>query len=551
MNKIKPNQEENDFLLERISEDVRELEQYIKEINTFLPLPVCLVSPNHSIIDSNKALKDFIGYEDVDIMGQKVNFLFANKRKAAYLIRSFGKSGKEIHKEIELLTKTQRRLPVKLSYAPRKDPGDKIIGYFLAFTDIRELKQLQGNLEIKVKARTKKLEKMQKVLLDMLDEVKEAKNKIETEQNRTAAIISNLIDPVIVVDNSKKILMFNIAAERVFKLSASDLGREVGTQKSVFSFAEFKDIAGVKFRAQVIETDKNKQPTVEEVVIKSDKPTTEHLSAFSVATAKYKKGECVYKVMTAPVCNSRNECYGYMKIFYDLTREKMIDQLKSEFISIAAHQLRTPLSAIKWAIKMTLDGDAGPLNEDQKKLLFKGYYSNERIINLVNDMLNVSRIEEGRFGYVYTKCKFSEVLREAMSTFDSEIKQKAISLTVNMPKKMPLMNIDKEKIELALQNVLENAVKYTPENGAITVNLELTKKQLKVKVIDNGVGIPEKNKDKLFTKFFRGENVVRMQTEGSGLGLFIAKNIINQHDGKLIINSKEGKGTEALITLKV
>ena len=551
MDKIENNQEENDFLLERISEDVRELEQYIKAINTFLPLPICLVSPSHSIIDSNKALKDFIGYEDVDIMGQKVNFLFANKHKAAYLIRNFGKSTKEIHKEIELLTKAHRRIPVKLSYAPRKDAGDKIIGYFLAFTDIRELKQLQGNLEIKVKARTKKLEKMQKVLLDMLDEVKEAKSKIEIEQNKTAAIISNLVDPVIVVDNSKKILMFNIAAERVFKLSESDLGRRIGTPKSVFAFADFKDIVGVKFRAQVVEADKIKQPTVEEVVIKSDEPAPERLSAFSAAAAKYKQGERVYKVMTAPVCNSDHECYGYMKIFYDLTREKMVDQLKSEFISIAAHQLRTPLSAIKWAIKMTLDGDAGPLNEDQKKLLFKGYYSNERIINLVNDMLNVSRIEEGRFGYVFAKCKFSEILREVISNFDNEIKRKAIKLTLNAPKNLPLINIDKEKIMLALQNVLENAVKYTPENGAIIVNLELTKKQLKVKVIDNGVGIPERNKDKLFTKFFRGENVVRMQTEGSGLGLFIAKNIINEHGGNIVLNSVEGKGTEAVITLKL
>ena len=238
-----------------------------------------------------------------------------------------------------------------------------------------------------------------------------------------------------------------------------------------------------------------------------------------------------------------------MKIFYNLTREKMLDKLKSEFISIAAHQLRTPLSAIKWVIKMVLDGDVGKITEEQKKLLFKGYQSNERIIELVNDMLNVSRIEDGRFGYSYQKENFEEALQIVMDSLENRIKEKSIKFEVKKNAKVPEIFMDKTKMVLVLQNLIENAVKYTPEFGKILVNLEVGKNFLKVRIKDNGVGIPKKDQEKMFSKFFRAENVMRMQTEGSGLGLFIVKNVIQKHGGEINFTSEEGMGTEFVFTL--
>jgi signal transduction histidine kinase len=227
----------------------------------------------------------------------------------------------------------------------------------------------------------------------------------------------------------------------------------------------------------------------------------------------------------------------------------MLDKMKSEFISIAAHQLRTPLSAIKWVIKMVLDGDSGPLNEEQKKLLFRGYVSNERIIELVNDMLNVSRIEEGRFGYTFGESNFQEVLDIVLDSLANTIKEKKIKFVLDRPKILPQIYMDKSKMILVFQNILENAAKYTPEYGTIRVGVEAGKELLRVKVADNGVGIPEADQQKIFSKFFRAGNVMRMQTDGSGLGLFIVKNIVNRHGGDITFSSHEGRGTEFVFTL--
>jgi signal transduction histidine kinase len=264
---------------------------------------------------------------------------------------------------------------------------------------------------------------------------------------------------------------------------------------------------------------------------------------------KRRLGEVVFKVRTVKVTDDKGADIGVMKIFNDVTREQNLDRMKSEFISIAAHQLRTPLSSIKWVIKMVLSGDAGDLNEEQAELLDKGYKSNERMIGLVNDMLDVSRIEEGRFGYDFAVENFTETLDIIIETLSSQISEKHIKFKVDKPKKLPKVEMDKKKMSLVLQNLLENAVKYTPEYGRIEVILEPGEKFLRVRVKDNGVGIPAEDQAKLFSKFFRANNVIRMQTEGSGLGLFIVKNIIQKHGGDITFTSEEGKGTEFAFTL--
>ena len=238
-----------------------------------------------------------------------------------------------------------------------------------------------------------------------------------------------------------------------------------------------------------------------------------------------------------------------MKIFNDLTREKMIDKMKSEFISIAAHQLRTPLSAIKWIIKMVLDGDAGELNKEQHDLLQKGYQSNERIIGLVNDLLNVSRIEEGRFGYNFDYGDFNEVITVIVESCEKLIAKNHQKFEVIKPTVLPKVYMDKERISLVLQNLVENAIKYTPEYGSIELKVTVDEGHLKISVRDNGVGIPKEDTDKIFTKFFRASNVIRMETEGTGLGLFIAKNIVEKHGGIIEMESEEGKGTMFTFTV--
>ena len=222
--------------------------------------------------------------------------------------------------------------------------------------------------------------------------------------------------------------------------------------------------------------------------------------------------------------------------------------MKSDFISIAAHQLRTPLSAIKWSTGMILNGDTGPINIEQENLLRKSYVSNEVMITLVNDLLNVSRIEEGRFGYNFINGSIQEILDRVLNNAKQSIEKGGIKIVVDNQEKHTLVCLDKEKMILALQNIFDNAIKYTPRYGTITVTVKKSNDGfLLVSIKDSGVGIPKKEQAKIFSKFFRASNVVLMETEGTGLGLFIVKNIIDKHGGIVTLSSEENKGTEVII----
>lgn len=235
----------------------------------------------------------------------------------------------------------------------------------------------------------------------------------------------------------------------------------------------------------------------------------------------------------------------------ELKRTKEIDRMKSEFISVAAHQLRTPLSAVKWTMKMLIDGDIGFLTHEQRTFLMQGYISNERIINLVNDLLNVARIEEGRFGYKFAMIQIEDLIESIILDVNHKIKEKKIIFKFERSNlaKPPKVKIDPSRIRLVIQNLLDNAIKYTPNGGAVTISVKYSKLGLEVVVKDTGMGIPKDQQKQLFTKFFRGNNAIKSQTEGTGLGLFIVKNIVEKHYGKIWAESEENKGTTFRFTV--
>ena len=356
--------------------------------------------------------------------------------------------------------------------------------------------------------------------------------QLNEEKNKISAIITNFIDPIIFIDRYDHINLINPAAKNILGLTEKSLGVKIDTSNNC-SMSNFHTVIKKDFQIRT-NTD-----------LKLADHDSEEMSIF------VNNQELIYKISIARVFDDKKNYLGLMKIFYNLTREKAIDKMKSEFISIAAHQLRTPLSAIKWVIKMILEGDAGKLNTEQQELLNKGYLSNERVIRLVNDLLNVSRIEEGRLTFNFGKADFKEVLDMAVSNVNSLIIKNHQELTVKIPPKLPKIYLDKERIIMVLQNLLDNAIKYTPEYGKIKVIIEVDKQYLHVKINDQGVGIPAEDQPKLFSKFFRAVNVVKLETEGSGLGLFMIKSIIEKHKGNVSLKSEEGKGTEVSFTLPI
>src|SRR5574343_351405 len=222
-----------------------------------------------------------------------------------------------------------------------------------------------------------------------------------------------------------------------------------------------------------------------------------------------------------------------------------LDKVKTEFLSVAAHKLRTPLSAVKWIFSLLLDdNDNANLTVEQKSLIMKGHESNERIIRLINEMLVVTRIESGKMSYNFSFIHIEDLIDNCLQDFTGQAKEKTVRLIFNRPnERLPYINIDPDKIRAVIQNLIENALFYTHENGQIEVSAELSSNFIKVSVKDNGIGIPEKQKSGIFNKFFRAENALKARTDGSGLGLFVAKSIVEKHNGEIGFDSVEGNGT--------
>lgn len=234
-------------------------------------------------------------------------------------------------------------------------------------------------------------------------------------------------------------------------------------------------------------------------------------------------------------------------------RQNRIDALKSEFISVVSHQLRTPLSIVKWILKMMIDGDLGRNGtKEQEEFLRRAYDSNERMIGLVNDLLNVSRIEEGHLEFYPSECDLLGIINEVVDQYSIiAVKKKiALSLTVrNNKSAFPIIG-DREQLLLVFGNLIDNAFKYTLPYGKIEIIAEcLQSGDIQVVIKDTGIGVDPTDREKLFNKFFRAENAKRMQTEGTGLGLFIVKNIIEKHNGSIAVESCLGKGTTVTVIL--
>jgi len=228
-----------------------------------------------------------------------------------------------------------------------------------------------------------------------------------------------------------------------------------------------------------------------------------------------------------------------------------LDVAKSDFVSVAAHQLRTPLTGIKWSYTALLDSDTGPLNADQKEIVEKGLSQITSTIELINDLLNVAHVEEGKAEFNIKRQSLLPIARKAVGDKKIIAGEKKITLSANIPDDdgFPEVSIDPEKIGLVFANMLDNAVKYTPKGGRIDFSVNQEQGLVKIVIQDSGIGIPKSQKDRLFSKFFRAANAVSVQTDGTGLGLYMVKKIIDRHGGHITVDSVEGKGTAFIITL--
>lgn len=229
---------------------------------------------------------------------------------------------------------------------------------------------------------------------------------------------------------------------------------------------------------------------------------------------------------------------------------KVLDQKKSEFISVVAHQLRTPLSGLKWTLNMLLQGDLGPVNDDQKDIIKKSYDTNDHLIEIVNDILDTDLITTGHTDFAPGDTNIRELIEEVISEATANAKKKGIALEKKVDESVPeIFTADSKKLFLVLQNLVDNAIKYSPETTSVLIATEKMNDKIQIRVKDSGIGIPEEQQKNIFDRFYRAPNALRVQANGSGLGLFIAKNIVTMHQGKIWFKSKENEGTTFFIEI--
>ena len=247
--------------------------------------------------------------------------------------------------------------------------------------------------------------------------------------------------------------------------------------------------------------------------------------------------------------NESGEISGFLKIVRDRTREVDLVRAKSDFITVAAHQLRTPLSAVNWVFQ-SLRGEK--LDAGEKDLVNTGLSASGNLQKIVEDLLNVAKIEEGKFGYNFQKTDLVAFFQSLIGQALPVAKEYNVKVYMEPPQEQVMeADIDAERMSLVAANLLENAIKYNVANGQVVLSVErqADAPYFLVKVSDTGMGMSQETLDKLFTKFYRGENAANKEANGSGLGLYMVRNIIRRHGGKIWVESNLNRGTTFYFTI--
>ncbi len=221
-----------------------------------------------------------------------------------------------------------------------------------------------------------------------------------------------------------------------------------------------------------------------------------------------------------------------------------LDEAKDEFISMASHQLRTPLTSVKGYISMILDGDVGKVADRQRHLLREAFMSSERMVRLINDFLNVSRLQTGKFIIDKRPADLSKIVSQELESLEISAASRNLKFAYKFtPKKFPILNIDQDKLRQVIMNFTDNAIFYSSEHTTIKINLSIDEKEALFTVKDTGIGVPKDEQARLFNKFFRASNARKQRPDGTGVGLFLAKKVIVAHGGEVVFESKENKGS--------
>lgn len=362
---------------------------------------------------------------------------------------------------------------------------------------------------------------------------------VTRDRDQIAFVLDNLHDGLVEYTADFRVTRINQAATELLGVSASEVvGKKLSADDvknedlSALVRATFS-VFGEKKGQLAGGSGENKRFSVETYEVVTDYPVKKKLQVF-----------------TAPKIESRsNKPTGFIKIIRDITREDIISHSKSDLVTAVAHQLRTPLASIRWIFSALLDGDFGEISQNQRGLFSRGLKTNGDLVRLVDDILDVSRIEEARFEYNITDEDMTKVIKTVTNELENKAREHKVNLLTKFSESPIPAKIDLERIKMALTNLIDNAIVYSRPGSNVTIALENDREKVKISVLDQGIGIPRENRPNLFNKFYRAENAKRVKPRGTGLGLFLVKTIAEGHGGKISYSSEENRGSTFTLEL--
>ncbi len=454
---------------------------------------------NREIIIDNLALERVFGYELKEVLGQKTAVLYANEED---FHRRWGEQynvSAEEEPKPHIVNYRRKNGEIFLGETVRtvvKEPDGKMIGYLGLVRDITDRKQAE--------------EALKKALTD----AEAARDKID-------AILKSVADGLIVTDLENRIVLMNRPAETMLGICLQDV-----FQRQMDVGIEYKNL---KDQFDAIQSGRESEALVElEISGKNGK---------KVRTIQAK---------SSLVLGKEGIKAGIITILRDVSRERELDRMKSEFISTAAHELRTPLTTVKGFSELLLEENG--FDEEQKAEFLSYIYEKSEVLEkIVEDMLNLSRVESGRVIHLEKEpCDIGSIIDQTVAQYRRESKEYHFDLV--LPEKNIDLSVDRWKIGQVLENILSNAVKFSPKGTLIQVNCEVCKSEVRVKIRDEGIGMTPEHVEKVFDKFYRVDSS-NTAAGGLGLGMAVAKSIVEAHDGHIWVESEPGKGTEVVFTL--
>ncbi|HRZ30504.1 MAG TPA: ATP-binding protein [Candidatus Paceibacterota bacterium] len=394
--------------------------------------------------------------------------------------------------------------------------------------------------EISNKAR--ELEEQKIAILNILDDVEKQKVQVESlarDLQKFRLAVDDASDHIVITDSEGIILYANKAVEKITGFKNEEiLGKKAGDGNTWGGLMEHSFYVKLW---QIIKTDKK--------------------SFVGEINNRRKSGEN-YTVLASisPVLDQKTkEVKFFVGIERDITKEKQVDKAKTEFVSLASHQLRTPLSTIRWYVEMILSGDMGKVNDKQRKYIEEIDNANQRMIDLVNALLNTSRIELGTFTVEPELVDPKQIIRQALEELQEKVQKKNLIIKDDSDPNIPLLPLDPRLTHIIFQNLLSNATKYTLPGGSINWAVKLAdpvmsrlppdRKYILIKVADTGVGIPPEAIPRIYEKLYRADNVRNFDPDGTGLGLYLTKSIVDSVGGQIWFDSVVGRGTTFYVAL--